>query len=154
MLVGFWKVLDILHGTYLITKVKHHWALLVLGGVSRESTPGAVRRCWTCWYPSDHRSQANLGPVSTWTSDPREYAGGITHRTLSFRTRSFRPSHFVPLYISSLVILSPVFSSPGHFVPYSRIYRGSCLEQPLQNEKFHIHTLQKLFQASYFMTNE
>jgi hypothetical protein len=54
-------------------------------------------------------------------------------------------------YTSSPFISSPVISSrsfrplihfvPGHFVPLSHIYRGSCLERPLQNKKTpHTHS--------------
>jgi hypothetical protein len=91
------------------------------------------------------------------------YKGGITLRPLSFRIQSLRPGHFVPSYILSPVISFPVISSPGHFVSWS--FRPVVVsspraestevhpyrERPLQNEKFHIHTLQKLLQASYYM---
>jgi hypothetical protein len=42
----------------------------IVGGVTRESTQGAVGRM----YLFNHRSQATLDPLSTWKGDPRGYA--------------------------------------------------------------------------------
>jgi hypothetical protein len=58
----------------------------------------------------------------------------------TFRPRSFRPQSFRFLVISS---------------PRTESKEVHALrERPLQNIKFHIHTLQKLLQASYYMTND
>jgi hypothetical protein len=38
-------------GTHLITEVEQRWARLLLGGVTRESTPGAVAKCSRILWP-------------------------------------------------------------------------------------------------------
>jgi hypothetical protein len=58
-----------------------------------------------------------------------------TFRPRSFRPRSFRPRSFSPLELN-----------PQKFMPRER--------DLFKTEKFHIHTHQKLLQASYYMTND
>jgi hypothetical protein len=66
---------------------------------------------------------------------------------LHFVPFHFVPGHFVP------VISSPLTFRPRSFRPPS--FCPLVISSPrIESTEFHIHTLQKLLQASYYMTND
>jgi hypothetical protein len=72
-------------GTRLITKVKQRWARLGLGGVTRESRPGAVGSYFRILWPgSGHGLATKEGCRTRCKSRNLEYAMGV--RSTGFTT--------------------------------------------------------------------